>query len=56
VTGPLAGLHVVEIAEEISGPYAAKLLVDRGGEVTKALGALATLRDQRVIGERVLHA
>jgi crotonobetainyl-CoA:carnitine CoA-transferase CaiB-like acyl-CoA transferase len=35
VTGPLAGLHVVEIAEEISGPYAAKLLVDLGGEVTK---------------------
>ena len=35
VTGPLAGLHVVEIAEEISGPYAAKLLVDLGAEVTK---------------------
>ncbi|MDT5186409.1 MAG: hypothetical protein QOI29_4567 [Mycobacterium sp.] len=35
MTGPLAGLHVVEIAEEISGPYAAKLLVDLGGEVTK---------------------
>ena len=35
VTGPLAGLHVVEIAKEISGPYAAKLLVDLGAEVTK---------------------
>ena len=35
MTGPLAGLHVVEIAEEISGPYAAKLLVDLGAEVTK---------------------
>jgi crotonobetainyl-CoA:carnitine CoA-transferase CaiB-like acyl-CoA transferase len=35
VTGPLAGLHVVEIAEEISGPYAAKLFVDLGAEVTK---------------------
>jgi crotonobetainyl-CoA:carnitine CoA-transferase CaiB-like acyl-CoA transferase len=35
VTGPLAGLHVVEIASEISGPYAAKLLVDLGAEVIK---------------------
>jgi crotonobetainyl-CoA:carnitine CoA-transferase CaiB-like acyl-CoA transferase len=35
VTGPLAGLHVVEIATEISGPYAAKLLVDLGAEVIK---------------------
>ena len=36
MTGPLAGLHVVEIASEISGPYATKLLVDLGAEVTKA--------------------
>jgi crotonobetainyl-CoA:carnitine CoA-transferase CaiB-like acyl-CoA transferase len=35
VTGPLAGLHVVEIATEISGPYAAKLLVDLGADVVK---------------------
>ncbi|ORA13859.1 CaiB/BaiF CoA transferase family protein [Mycobacterium arosiense] len=35
MTGPLAGLHVVEIAREISGPYAAKLLVDLGAEVIK---------------------
>lgn len=35
MTGPLAGLHVVEIASEISGPYAAKLLVDLGAEVIK---------------------
>ena len=35
MTGPLAGLHVVEIAEEISGPYAAKLLVDLGADVIK---------------------
>jgi crotonobetainyl-CoA:carnitine CoA-transferase CaiB-like acyl-CoA transferase len=35
VTGPLTGLHVVEIANEISGPYAAKLFVDLGAEVTK---------------------
>lgn len=35
MTGPLAGLHVVEIADEISGPYAAKLFVDLGAEVTK---------------------
>ncbi len=35
MAGPLAGLHVVEIATEISGPYAAKLFVDLGAEVTK---------------------
>ena len=35
MTGPLAGLHVVEFANEISGPYAAKLFVDLGAEVTK---------------------
>ncbi len=32
---PLAGLRVVEIASEISGPYAGKLLVDAGAEVIK---------------------
>lgn len=35
MTGPLAGLHVVEIATEISGPYATKLLADLGAEVVK---------------------
>lgn len=35
MTAPLAGLHVVEVASEISGPYAAKLLVDLGAEVIK---------------------
>ncbi len=35
MTGPLAGLHVVEIANEISGPYATKLFVDLGAEVVK---------------------
>ncbi|ORW32109.1 acyl-CoA hydratase [Mycobacterium paraense] len=35
MSGPLAGLSVVEITKEISGPYAAKLLVDLGAEVTK---------------------
>ncbi len=35
MTGPLAGLHVVEIASEISGPYAAKLLADLGAQVIK---------------------
>jgi len=35
VTGPLSGLHVVELANEISGPYATKLFVDLGAEVTK---------------------
>ncbi len=35
MSGPLAGVHVVEIATEISGPYAAKLFVDLGAQVTK---------------------
>jgi crotonobetainyl-CoA:carnitine CoA-transferase CaiB-like acyl-CoA transferase len=35
VSGPLAGVHVVEIATEISGPYAAKLFVQLGAHVTK---------------------
>lgn len=35
MSGPLAGLSVVEITKEISGPYAAKLLADLGAEVTK---------------------
>ena len=35
VTGPLAGLRVVEIAGEIAGPYCTKLLVDLGADVTK---------------------
>jgi crotonobetainyl-CoA:carnitine CoA-transferase CaiB-like acyl-CoA transferase len=35
VTGPLAGLRVVELAGDISGPYAGKLLADLGAEVTK---------------------
>jgi crotonobetainyl-CoA:carnitine CoA-transferase CaiB-like acyl-CoA transferase len=35
VTGPLTGLHVVEITSQIAGPYAAKLFVDLGAEVVK---------------------
>ena len=35
MTGPLAGLRVVELAGDISGPYAGKLLADLGAEVTK---------------------
>ena len=35
MTGALDGLRVVEIAEEISGPYCGKLFVDLGAEVTK---------------------
>lgn len=35
MTGALQGLRVVEIANEISGPYRGKLFVDLGAEVTK---------------------
>lgn len=34
----LEGLHVVEIAGDIAGPYCTKLLVDLGAEVTKIEG------------------
>ena len=33
--GALRGLRVVEVADEISGPYCGKLLADLGAEVTK---------------------
>ena len=33
--GALDGLRVVEIADEISGPYCGKLLADLGADVTK---------------------
>ena len=35
MTSALGGLRVVEIADEISGPYCGKLLADLGAEVTK---------------------
>jgi crotonobetainyl-CoA:carnitine CoA-transferase CaiB-like acyl-CoA transferase len=35
MTAPLDGLRVVEIADEISGPYCGKLLADLGADVTK---------------------
>ena len=38
MTGPLSGLRVVEIANEISGPYCGKLFVDLGADVTKIEG------------------
>ena len=33
--GPLAGVKVVEIAQEIQGPYAGLFLADMGAEVIK---------------------
>jgi crotonobetainyl-CoA:carnitine CoA-transferase CaiB-like acyl-CoA transferase len=35
MTGALDGLRVIEIANEISGPYCGKLFVDLGADVTK---------------------
>jgi formyl-CoA transferase len=35
VSHPLAGLRVVELASDIAGPYATKLLADAGAEVVK---------------------
>ncbi len=33
--GPLAGVKVVEIAQEIQGPYAGLFLADMGADVIK---------------------
>ena len=35
MTGPLAGLRVVEVGSEITAPYCTKLLVDLGADVVK---------------------
>ena len=35
MSAPLAGLRVVEVATEIAGPYAGKLLADAGADVVK---------------------
>ena len=38
MTGPLDGFRVIEIADEISGPYCGKLFVDLGADVIKIEG------------------
>ncbi|MDT5166033.1 MAG: hypothetical protein QOC88_2927, partial [Mycobacterium sp.] len=38
MTGALEGVRVVEIADEITGPYCGKLLADLGADVTKVEG------------------
>ncbi|HWF70710.1 MAG TPA: CoA transferase, partial [Mycobacterium sp.] len=38
MSGPLDGLRVIEIANEISGPYCGKLFVDLGADVIKIEG------------------
>jgi formyl-CoA transferase len=51
VTGPLAGIKVLELGQLIAGPFAAKTLADFGAEVIKieAPGAGDPLRQWRLI-------
>ncbi len=41
MTGSLAGLYVVELANEITGPHATKLFVDLGAEVIEVAACVA---------------
>ena len=54
--GPLAGVKVVEIAQEIQGPYAGLFLADMGADVIKVemrdTGDLSRFMLVKLIGGR----
>ena len=61
MAGPLAGIRVVEIAQEIQGPYAGLLLADLGADVVKVelpgLGDLSRhMRIRLIAGPEAEHA
>ena len=61
MAGPLEGIRVVEIAQEIQGPYAALLLADLGADVVKielpGVGDLSRhMRIRLIAGPEARHA